>query len=55
MVVMIFERYCYCILLSGPIPTYVLGPNDATSVKYYPEVNGCELAYNITYLGETCS
>lgn len=37
---------------TGPISTYVLGPNDAASLKYYPEVNGCELAHNITYLGK---
>ncbi|XP_065207734.1 CWF19-like protein 1 [Planococcus citri] len=38
--------------LKSPISTYVLGPNDATFLKHYPEVNGCELAHNITYLGK---
>lgn len=36
---------------SGPIPTYVLGPNNFSSTKFYPELNGCDLAPNITYLG----
>lgn len=33
------------------MPTYILGPNDSNAVKFYPEVNGCELAPDITYLG----
>ncbi|KAK7582510.1 hypothetical protein V9T40_013955 [Parthenolecanium corni] len=35
-----------------PVPTYILGPNDSNAVKFYPEVNGCELAPDITYLGK---
>lgn len=37
---------------SAPIPTYVLGANDQETVSYFPEVSGCELAENITYLGK---
>uniref|UniRef100_A0A663DTU1 CWF19-like protein 1 n=1 Tax=Aquila chrysaetos chrysaetos TaxID=223781 RepID=A0A663DTU1_AQUCH len=36
---------------SAPIPTYVLGANDQETVSYFPELSGCELAENITYLG----
>ncbi|KAM6265431.1 CWF19-like protein 1 isoform 2-T2 [Porphyrio hochstetteri] len=35
----------------APIPTYVLGANDQETVRYFPDVSGCELAENITYLG----
>ncbi|XP_027702151.1 CWF19-like protein 1 [Vombatus ursinus] len=35
----------------APIQTYVLGANDQEAVKYFPDVDGCELAENITYLG----
>ncbi|NWI13439.1 C19L1 protein, partial [Crypturellus soui] len=35
----------------APIPTYVLGANDQDTVHYFPDVSGCELAENITYLG----
>ncbi|NXD70796.1 C19L1 protein, partial [Eolophus roseicapillus] len=35
----------------APIPTYVLGANDQETVSYFPDVSGCELAENITYLG----
>ncbi|NWH77195.1 C19L1 protein, partial [Piaya cayana] len=35
----------------APIPTYVLGANDQEAVSYFPDVSGCELAENITYLG----
>ncbi|XP_064369601.1 CWF19-like protein 1 isoform X2 [Dromaius novaehollandiae] len=35
----------------APIPTYVLGANDQDTVRYFPDVSGCELAENITYLG----
>lgn len=37
---------------SAPIPTYVLGANDQETVSYFPDVSGCELAENITYLGK---
>ncbi|XP_054688169.1 CWF19-like protein 1 isoform X1 [Grus americana] len=35
----------------APIPTYVLGANNQETVNYFPDVSGCELAENITYLG----
>ncbi|KFU85278.1 CWF19-like 1 [Chaetura pelagica] len=35
----------------APIPTYVLGANDQETVSCFPDVSGCELAENITYLG----
>ncbi|XP_010118350.1 PREDICTED: CWF19-like protein 1, partial [Chlamydotis macqueenii] len=35
----------------APIPTYVLGANDQETMSYFPDVSGCELAENITYLG----
>ncbi|XP_061857810.1 CWF19-like protein 1 isoform X1 [Colius striatus] len=35
----------------APIPTYVLGANNQETVRYFPDINGCELAENITYLG----
>ncbi|XP_075615173.1 CWF19-like protein 1 isoform X1 [Balearica regulorum gibbericeps] len=36
---------------SAPIPTYVLGANNQETVRYFPDISGCELAENITYLG----
>ncbi|XP_063146677.1 CWF19-like protein 1 isoform X4 [Candoia aspera] len=35
----------------APIQTYVLGANSNETVHYFPDVSGCELAENITYLG----
>ncbi|KAM4037926.1 CWF19-like protein 1 [Anomaloglossus baeobatrachus] len=35
----------------APIQTYVLGANNQDTVKYFQDVEGCELATNITYLG----
>ncbi|NXR11629.1 C19L1 protein, partial [Semnornis frantzii] len=35
----------------APIPTYLLGANGPETVSYFPDINGCELAENITYLG----
>ncbi|XP_061405323.1 CWF19-like protein 1 [Lethenteron reissneri] len=35
----------------APIHTYILGANDQSTAKYFPEVDGMELAENITYLG----
>lgn len=37
---------------SAPIPTYVLGANNQDTLSYFPDVSGCELAENITYLGK---
>lgn len=42
-----------CLFLSlAPIQTYVLGANNQETVKYFQDVDGCELAENITYLGK---
>ncbi|XP_053574704.1 CWF19-like protein 1 isoform X2 [Bombina bombina] len=35
----------------APIQTYVLGANNQETVKYFQDVDGCEMAPNITYLG----
>ncbi|XP_043926950.1 CWF19-like protein 1 isoform X1 [Protopterus annectens] len=35
----------------APIPTCILGANNEKTIKYFPDVDGCELAENITYLG----
>ncbi|XP_013924533.1 PREDICTED: CWF19-like protein 1 [Thamnophis sirtalis] len=35
----------------APIQTYVLGANNDETVRCFPDVSGCELAENITYLG----
>ncbi|XP_065605270.1 CWF19-like protein 1 isoform X1 [Cyrtonyx montezumae] len=35
----------------APIPTFVLGANNQETVHCFPDVTGCELAENITYLG----
>ncbi|XP_072001486.1 CWF19-like protein 1 [Engystomops pustulosus] len=35
----------------APIQTYVLGANNQETVRYFQDVEGCELATNITYLG----
>lgn len=40
---------------SAPIHTYVLGATSQETVKNYPSSDGCELADNITYLGDTLS
>lgn len=46
------NRFINFIFWLVPVPTYILGPNDSNAVKFYPEVNGCELAPDITYLGK---
>ena len=38
--------------LLAPIQTYVLGANNQETVQYFQDADGCELAENITYLGE---
>lgn len=38
--------------LTVPIPTYILGPCDAVQVALYPDISGCELCPNLTYLGK---
>ncbi|XP_078240784.1 CWF19-like protein 1 isoform X1 [Pogona vitticeps] len=35
----------------APIQTYILGANNSEAVCHFPDVSGCELAENITYLG----
>ncbi|XP_067915101.1 CWF19-like protein 1 isoform X1 [Heterodontus francisci] len=35
----------------APMQTYILGANNQETTKYFPDVDGCELAENITYLG----
>lgn len=37
---------------SAPIPTYLLGANGPETLSYFPDISGCELAENITYLGK---
>lgn len=43
---------CMRFSLSAPIPTFVLGANNQDTLRYFPDVSGCELAENITYLGK---
>lgn len=38
--------------VSVPLYTYVLGPNDESQLEFYPDISGCELAPNISYLGK---
>ncbi|XP_006119667.1 CWF19-like protein 1 isoform X2 [Pelodiscus sinensis] len=45
-----WEEYRTCVK-KAPIPTYILGANNQETIYYFPDVNGCELAENITYLG----
>ncbi|XP_077180286.1 CWF19-like protein 1 isoform X2 [Paroedura picta] len=35
----------------APIQTYILGANNEETVHRFPDISGCELAENITYLG----
>lgn len=34
------------------IPTYIIGPNREEDVKHYPDIDGCEICQNLTYLGK---
>ncbi|KAL8168619.1 UNVERIFIED_CONTAM: hypothetical protein K2H54_008344 [Gekko kuhli] len=34
----------------APVQTYILGANNEEAARHFPDVNGCELAENITYL-----
>jgi hypothetical protein len=34
------------------VPTYIIGPNSEKYIKHYPNINGCELCNNLTYLGK---
>lgn len=38
--------------LKVPLLTYVLGPNSEDNIKYYGDMNGCELCTNVYYLGK---
>ncbi|XP_046435510.1 CWF19-like protein 1 [Neodiprion fabricii] len=33
------------------VPTYVIGPNTEADVEHYPDIDGCEICPNLTYLG----
>jgi hypothetical protein len=50
-----FLKKCYKFLLydvfSVTIPTFVLGPSRNEHTRYFPDLKGCELCPNITYLG----
>ncbi|XP_029051713.1 CWF19-like protein 1 [Osmia bicornis bicornis] len=35
-----------------PVPTYIIGPNRESDVDNYPDVDGCEMCQNLTYLGK---
>lgn len=39
------------VIPSPPVPTYVLGPVTKQQLTYFPDLNGCEIAPNITFLG----
>ncbi|XP_063242249.1 CWF19-like protein 1 [Bacillus rossius redtenbacheri] len=38
--------------LTVPITTYILGPRSPEQLKFFPDINGCELATNVSYLGK---
>ncbi|KAJ8883083.1 hypothetical protein PR048_014922 [Dryococelus australis] len=38
--------------LTVPITTYILGPRNPEKLKFFPDINGCELATNVSYLGK---
>lgn len=33
------------------VPTYIIGPNVESDVEHYPDIDGCEICPNLTYLG----
>lgn len=35
-----------------PVPTYIIGPNRESDLKYYTDGDGYEICQNITYLGK---
>ncbi|CAL7946098.1 unnamed protein product [Xylocopa violacea] len=35
-----------------PVPTYIIGPNSEIDLGFYPDVDGCEICQNLTYLGK---
>ena len=35
-----------------PVPIYLLGPMDDSQKSYFPDIEGCELATDIIYLGK---
>jgi hypothetical protein len=34
------------------VPTYIIGPNKKVDMKHYPNLDGCEICQNLTYLGK---
>ncbi len=42
-------------MFSVPVPTFVLGPNKEDHVSHYPDLKGCELCNNVTYLGKSAN
>lgn len=47
------ENLSVFVSFSAPIHTYILGAASQETVKNFSSSDGCELAENITYLGET--
>ena len=37
---------------SIPVPTYIIGANEEVDLNNYPDVDGCEICQNLTYLGK---
>ncbi|PBC31219.1 CWF19 protein [Apis cerana cerana] len=35
-----------------PVPTYIIGANRQADLNNYPEIDGCEICQNLTYLGK---
>ena len=35
----------------APVPAYTLGTNEEETMCYFPDISGCSLAENSTYLG----
>ncbi|CAK9830877.1 CWF19-like protein 1 [Anthophora retusa] len=35
-----------------PVPTYIIGANRENDLENYPDVDGCEICQNLTYLGK---
>ena len=50
---MVFTTYEKIIfLLVVPISTFILGPSRAELNQFIPDLKGCELCTNLTYLGK---
>ncbi|XP_043520795.1 CWF19-like protein 1 [Frieseomelitta varia] len=37
---------------SIPVPTYIIGANRDSDLNNYPDIDGCEICQNLTYLGK---